>query len=622
MTARLALATFAALTLAASARAQEAPSRPRFDRVVIKGADVERMGWSRISELLWAAGWSLSSLDGFQFDASADGLPTQRLSGAGSPDWIVLLDGQPVPVRMAGVQMLELLPVTLAQVESVTVTRRPTLAAGRMATRGVIEVHTRRAVRPAARGTYSIGNERGDPGPYRYTPLASPNVERLGPDESAAAFAGSSRADAQVGVRYSSLNVTDEQLLTRIDSTVPMAGRDLYQQVSVVAGRAGVRALGGWHGLVAGRTRFTGLLYQPTREDWSRVTLSHAGIGGDAAAGALAVRYSATYTRAHADTLSPRPHAALEHERDALAAHLELALHRAGTEVAVGGATARRTLRQHGSEDSRNDASIFARATHARARVALDGTLAAVRGDATALQATAALRVATGVRGALTIAAGRGGHVAGEGDEWIERAVVYGETAQPAATPTLSWLDASWRTHLADSARMELGVGLTRADGWLVRWDDELLEGDANIAAMRVSATAPLGAWTAGSFAYRLQLPTAQDAPLESALRATPRHLARLQLSTVEWRHLRASAAVTLQSSTTWEGRADSLAAGRSVPAIARLDATIEKWFWQRRIRTFLAGRNLLDREERYHPAGAEFALRVMLGVDAVVGGR
>ena len=58
------------------------------------------------------------------------------------------------------------------------------------------------------------------------------------------------------------------------------------------------------------------------------------------------------------------------------------------------------------------------------------------------------------------------------------------------------------------------------------------------------------------------------------------------------------------------------------MPTIARLDATIEKWFWRRQIRTYLAGRNLLDREERYHPAGAEFALRVMLGVDAVVGNR
>ena len=53
------------------------------------------------------------------------------------------------------------------------------------------------------------------------------------------------------------------------------------------------------------------------------------------------------------------------------------------------------------------------------------------------------------------------------------------------------------------------------------------------------------------------------------------------------------------------------------MPAVARLDLSIEKWLLARRLRLQLAGRNLSNGIERYHPLGADFRLRVFAGATA-----
>ena len=81
--------------------------------IVIRRAEIDRSGWNRISELLeGAVGWGKSSVDGSTFAASPDGLPQPGESAAGTAQWLVFVDDQPVQTNMFGLHLLELIPVS------------------------------------------------------------------------------------------------------------------------------------------------------------------------------------------------------------------------------------------------------------------------------------------------------------------------------------------------------------------------------------------------------------------------------------------------------------------------------------------------------------------------------
>jgi len=612
-----------------SARCVSAPDAPPYlatrDRaplageIVIARAELERNGWSRLSEALQATTWSLASLEGYTFDASADGLPVERLSASGQPDWIVLVDGQRVPVRAAGTRLLELLPVSLAQVERIVVSRAPTFVAGRLAVRGVIDVRTRRAERAAVRGSYAIGNERGDPGPYRYTDLATPNVERLGPDAAVALFAGGRSADAQLAARYSSLNVTDEALLPRLDPAIGATGRGLFQLVKSVSARAGVDVACGRHDVVGGIARFSGILYQPARDDWTRTTLAHLGVAGDApVGGALRLRYSLAGERFDLDTLSPRPSPALPHRRTALLAHADLSRTVGALELTVASAASAWTMDTETANARRRDISLAALLRHAGARVRTDLAVGGERsGDEHGLQLLAAVQARLDARTQLHASAGRAARPL-DGEAWSEALLLPAELAlaEAASAPSIDWAELA--VHRAgDDWRMEFGADVRRAADWRVRTTDGIARGDVTVAGAHLRGETQLGTARAG-LEYRLLVPSNPKPEVDPALGATARHAARATVTTERVAgNFRFSGAFTYRSATRWPpDLADSIAIARVLPALVRLDATVEKWLWRDRARVYLAARNLLDREERYHPAGAQFALRVHLGVD------
>lgn len=55
------------------------------------------------------------------------------------------------------------------------------------------------------------------------------------------------------------------------------------------------------------------------------------------------------------------------------------------------------------------------------------------------------------------------------------------------------------------------------------------------------------------------------------------------------------------------------------IPAVWLLDASMQKRLWQERLRLSLLFRNLLNREERYHPVGAALDLRFYLRVELLL---
>jgi hypothetical protein len=78
------------------------------------------------------------------------------------------------------------------------------------------------------------------------------------------------------------------------------------------------------------------------------------------------------------------------------------------------------------------------------------------------------------------------------------------------------------------------------------------------------------------------------------------------------------------QGATQWADYAGTATAGNGhsgpvLPAVTALDVAAEKWFWQRRLRTHLALRNVFDDSARYHPIGAVLGLSALLQIEVVL---
>ncbi|HYD54387.1 MAG TPA: TonB-dependent receptor, partial [Gemmatimonadaceae bacterium] len=569
---------------------------------------------------LQASTWALASIEGYTFDASADGLPTAQLGALGQPDWIVLVDGQRVPLRVAGTRLLELLPISLAQVERIVVSRDPRLVAGTLASRGVIEVHTRRHQRPLARGSYAIGNERGDPGPYRYTDRASANVERLGPDAMALLAAGGARGDVQVGARYSTLNVTDEALLPRLAPDIGAFRRDLFQRVVSVTWSAALRLGCATQGIVAGRARFEGVLYQPTRDDWTATDLTHAGLSGAAPVGGTgALRWSLGVQRLDVDTLAPRASSALPHAHTSLLAHVEGESARGRTTLALALAGAHWSIDQAARTSSRGEIGATARVRQSAAFGVVDAAFGALHsGGKTGLHALASLALPLDGANALRLDGAWDARPV-DGERWSETAAV-DPVLTDVAGPSLGMLGAAWRR--ADRrGTLTVGADARLARDWSARARAGLVRGDAAVYAAHARVALPEDAPLTASIEYRATLPTSNAPALDDVLAATPRHAARATAGTGRLPgNFRLSGAFLARSATRWPAIDDSARAPRTLPALVRLDASVEKWLWRDRAHLFLAARNLLDRTERHHPEGAHFALRVHLGADVTFG--
>jgi hypothetical protein len=153
-------------------------------KVTITRARLESAAATRLSDALQLLdAWAPASNDGYTW------MPTPRaLTQPRATAWSVVLDGQPLDVTVFDAVHLELVPVALAEIDSmVFVDEVDRSLNGREWESAVarIEIYTSRATHGWTVGaTASGGNEIGDTGPYRYTPLATPNNDAIGADAS------------------------------------------------------------------------------------------------------------------------------------------------------------------------------------------------------------------------------------------------------------------------------------------------------------------------------------------------------------------------------------------------------------------------------------------------------
>jgi hypothetical protein len=164
-----------------STASTDAPPRLSGERYVITRDVITSAGVYRLTDILFLVeSWLLSTTDGYTFKASPDGLTAWQ-----QQQWVVLIDGQRADIDMFDAVNLNLLPVSVDLIDSVVVVETPHMYGGFFAEAGLIHFYTTRPRQGnSLQATLSGGNETGDPGPWRFTEYATPNIDSMGPDGS------------------------------------------------------------------------------------------------------------------------------------------------------------------------------------------------------------------------------------------------------------------------------------------------------------------------------------------------------------------------------------------------------------------------------------------------------
>ncbi len=178
---------------------------------IITAEHIRKSGLVRLSDiLLLANNWRLSTIDGFNYQASANGLSLYQ-----NQRMLVMIDGHIIDFKIWDTQSLNNLPVSLDQVEFVEISDTPQIEQGFFA-ESLIHIHTKVADKDLSyEGSIIYGNETGDPGPYRYTKYWSPNVDRINADNTGMLFFSKDKLSVSTAFVDQVAYPTDQRILKR-----------------------------------------------------------------------------------------------------------------------------------------------------------------------------------------------------------------------------------------------------------------------------------------------------------------------------------------------------------------------------------------------------------------------
>lgn len=565
----------------------------RSARRTIDAAGIATAGWHRVGDIVSALPpGATASVDGFNHALTSSRVGFMEASGS-TASWRVRLDGQTMPVSIAGLWILDAIPVAITQIDSVVIAEGPSIVDGQPVFLGTIDLYTRRPRRGLSSiGDYQHGDESGDPGPYRYTPRTSPNVEKLGPFASGAVAFATDRVTLDIGARYSTLNTTDTRILSRL----PVGG--LVQPDANASGGSGVMTMhfaGGDHYIVAGRGRFSGLLHFPAlgADQFRRVITSHAGASGAMMAGKVPVRYGVTATQLDIGPLGPQVVNPVEGDRLTGDAFVEAATIANRVRVGAGVNVGRQELTPSTSQ-RRTD----------RAWVTYSGA-----GETGTLSVHRALSNAKFA-----------------GTYRRELPMRDSESAAITLTAITSWRDAdnAWMDGFGSATTHDRSMGMADARVEISTRDLLGLQPTWYGRGFMLSGHADSGRH------YGIAIGVNADAPPVSRIRASIRgEVSQLLGNAGPGDQSAPNGFVEASASTTTPGRFLLALSGRyapntrwsfplepnDVPETRRIDFSVNKPMWHDRIRAQFVMRNLLNQPERSHPFGAQWNLRTHLAV-------
>jgi hypothetical protein len=235
---------------AGEVRGQESAFSTVIDRSLIRSA-----GITRFSDLLrLIPTFTETSLDGFRVSGSLGSASPFRAAR-----WRVSVDGREVARPALLDTHPETIPVSVSSIQRVIVDPTPAAGPGGLSAGGWIHIETARpapGLKTEAIG--AVGNEVGDPGPFRYTDFESPNIDRVGPTADGRITLAGPVWWSSIGMRADQSHPTDRQIAQRVEWL--FAGKPLITllQPRVEIGRSGS---GGTHRISADLTILRDMLF-------------------------------------------------------------------------------------------------------------------------------------------------------------------------------------------------------------------------------------------------------------------------------------------------------------------------------------------------------------------------
>ena len=571
------LAVTALLLLSATPLAAQRSARRVLDRAAITAA-----GWHRVGDIAAALPpGAAASLDGFNYELRGSRLGFFQTTEVRAT-WLVRLDGQTMPMQLGGTWILDNIPVAMTQIDSIVIIEGPSLTDGRAALLGTIDLYTRRPRGMSIVGDYQHGDESGDPGPYRYTPRTTPNVEKLGPFTSGALASGSATASLDFAARYSSLNVTDERIFSRtggFQSDVNASGGSGVATIDMAGGRTYV---------LGGRGRFTGFLplSTVTGNEQARVIATHGGVSGSVSALDRTWRYAASATELELGQLGTVALLLPDTRRRFIDAFVEGDI-AAGVRAGLGAAAARRTTTTERREEPSARGWIGYAGPSASADIALE-------------RSAGELRVSSAAR--------------------IQRIVGDSDRLELAATRLEAWrfADGLWMDEggidSSEVSALDLRVNLATSPfmrtqpTWYARAFRYSGVGARNVQGLAAGVTAMTTEHATTSVRFRAEVTQLLD-DIGPGERSTPAGYVEGMISHRVAGGFRLALSGRYAPRTHWSGSLED------VPVVRRIDLSVNKAMWRDRIRAQLVMRNLLNAAERTHPEGAQWNLRTHLAV-------
>lgn len=629
-------------------------------RQVLTAAMLRSAGITRLAEVLhWADDWQGSGIDGFSGDAAPAGL-----AGFQGARWRVLLDGVRIDVDLLDIPQLNLLPVSIAEIDSVEIFSTPQIQGGEFNDRGLIHLHTRRPAPGLSLRLHGwIGNETGDPGPYIFTSRASPNVDRNGPDGGMSLAYRASRWFLQAGLLEQSQYLTDAAIRAR------HPGRDneyLRLQLGAPSLRLGWEGAGSRHDLFAGYSTSANpypdslagaapLFFKPYGgEVATRRLLSHAGLKGvfDVSP-RLDVAYQLSYGFQElkpnpAGTAAPR----IDWRMNRLHAGMESRYRRKSVRVNLGAG-----VRRFGAEgavplpeDNFTLTTIYVQLEHPPVRSLrhqLDLLATSYRSERSIKVASRlhwdyrpGQRLFAGLAYGERMPAEDSGlwFWAGRGANVLE-ALTVNYHVNGAATTSRMWsADLGWQGRFS-AGTLQLAGGYRRFTGLsLARqyFRERRLSGgftgpltlnnglSGEAAAFKAILVLKLTPALLQRWRYAWQNDLAGSTLYRQEWEALARHRFNVQLDWQAVKNFSLWGAVDYRSGSYWEDYRDvaQISAGRFSPGVRSVwvtDLALQKHIWQRRIRGSLVFRNIFEGEQRFHPLGAGYDLQFYLHFELIL---
>ena len=549
--------------------------------------------------------------------------------------------------------------VPIVQIDSVEVLTLPQVHHGEFVDGGLIHIHTRRARGGEPeywiRGIAVLGNETGDPGPYRYTEHMTPNVDKTGPDYSAAGFYGSEDAYVRAAFLKERHYATDAATRER---NLRIADGD-YPQLNVIAPSAAVGGdlFGGSHHVFLVHSEFEDFFfYKPYGREIpvvSRFTMGGGGGRFEPSAN-VGVEYRLTYTVKQIDYRQNSFDLDFDWETKTLTADVEAgqqtpsSTRRLGVGIEHVEALTGYALTQNDYLLARLYADWDVRISPVvRQRVGAvvtggesDVSLSAVLSQQWRLGGSYRLDVAAAYLERRPEKDGRIWYWNERGYNFLEDAGVRTTFEAPLGTARQWTVDAA----LAPAIRRRLSwtlAGYYRKASDL-SLEEQIFEFDPDEQAFSapVHLVTGRGGEVAGvravaetrhiprlhlRTAYRYQKAIAGDRAFKNLWNALPEHHFQQTVSYTPVPNFRLWGMLSYSSASEWADYRDAAAqsggAYRSkVDGFVTLDAAVEKWFSHRRFRGSLLVKDLLNQSPNYHPIGASLGLSVFVQLELVLG--